>query len=180
MAILYNGTSYFILRSTDSGVTWSSIGSPITTPGMLIGNGLGRWLAIPILFSSTAVLGVSTDGGVSWSTLSPNGGPASSVNLRNGAWDSSGALIMIGGDSTHSVMYSSTDGGVTFSAVSVPFTVQINSIATDNAGMWVAVGNAGQMAQSSMAYSGYSSAIDIALPAIPSNNPLFEKYIQVS
>jgi Bacteriophage capsid protein len=180
MAILYNGTSYFILSSADAGVTWSSIGSPITTPYGLIGNGSGRWLAIPQNFSNTAVFGLSTNNGGAWSTLSPTGGPSSATALLNADWSLSGTLIIVGGSAGSPLMYSSTDGGVSFSAVSVPFNTHINDVKQDNAGTWVAVGNAGQMAQSSTAYSGYSSATDIALPAIPSNSSLFEKFIQVS
>lgn len=128
------GDDGLVLRSTNDGVSWSSVSTPAGTQSDFtsVEYGNGAWI-IGIL----AVVGThfmqclrSTDGGATWSLVSHN------MNRRvfNIATDGNGVWILAGDRQT---IARSTNNGVSWSTITFGNDFQCRGIATDGSGNWV-------------------------------------------
>lgn len=122
------GSNGAILRSTD-GQAWSIRTPPNSTANLTdIEWGGNKWVAVGAL-GSVGVIFVSTDDGLTWSTVTENAGARGNISVRFGAsWVVGG----VGGQ-----VLKSTDG-LTFTNGVFGSTDDVNDVAFDS-GVWLAV-----------------------------------------
>ena len=144
------GNSGLILRSADSGSTWSSVstsalwGSLRSVAGRTDGANANQWLAVGDDGTNGSVYR-STDDGLSWAEVEE----ISELLIEDVIWTGSRWVLCGGGAFFYEgSIYSSTDG-LNWSASTVPFGVSpLLAMGHDGAGVVVAVGEQGQVLRS--------------------------------
>ena len=128
------GDAGVVLRSTNNGVSWSTISTPAGTGSdfTCVGYGNSVWI-IGIKPGTTSHYNQclrSTDGGASWSLVNHN------LNKRvfGVATDGSGVWIL---SADRQQLSRSTNGGVNWSTISFGVDFECRGIATDGNGDWV-------------------------------------------
>jgi hypothetical protein len=145
-------SGYWILKSTDGGVTWTkvyedpggdpfggatldTISCPSTTWCMAAGP--GEFLDATIL--------VSADGGSTWTEESPFGPDNATVTVESVSCPAAGTCMAVGQDAFFTgVAVATTDGGVTWTPLTLPSSPdEVSSVACTSAVDCVAVANGG-------------------------------------
>ena len=113
-------------RSTDNGLTWSGVASPLAEYCLSVSYGNGSF----VMVGDNNMQAYSTDDGLTWTVVaSPLSGLWISVTYGNGVF------VMVG----QNVQAYSTDNGLTWTAVASPLTETGSSISYGN-GVFVMVG----------------------------------------
>ncbi|KTT33520.1 hypothetical protein [Pseudomonas rhizoryzae] len=124
-----NGEVFYLLRSTDGGLSFAPFQSPTARITSIGTDGAGLWIA----GSTVGRVLRSTDNGLTWTVINTGSGNdiTGMVTDKKGCWIAvtSGAWVM-----------RSDDSGLTWKKVALPLTYAANMLATNGAGKWIGIG----------------------------------------